>query len=275
MSTGAPPPEDPAGVPPPPAEGDGAPGPPRCVECGSPLDADQTYCLVCGTPTPLAPRIRRPRTGAWIAAALVVAGVGAGLLGWALADDDGARAATATVTTATVGTVTAPGTGTVTGVLPPDTTAFTTTDGFDTAPTDFVTTAGPATGTGTVDTTGSLPPDTGGFPDDTTDAFPDDTTDEAPPDVAEDPASDWPAGTSAWTAIIASARDGEAARDVRDEAQDQGYGAGILLSDDHPGLTPGLFVVYVGVYSARGDAVAQARRLESAFPGTYPRYISG
>jgi len=250
--------------------------PPRCAECGSPLDPDQTYCLVCGTPTPLAPRIRRSRAGAWIGAGLVVAGLGAGLLAWAVADDDDARAATATLGTATIATVTAPTTATVaTGPLPPDTSIVTTpppfttpTDGGTTTPTDFVTTAGPTTaGTGPVDTTGGLPPDGGTTTDETT------TSSVIEPPA--DPESDWPVGTSAWTAVIASASDGTAARDARAEARDRGHGAGILLSDDHAGLTPGLFVVYVGVFADRADAVAQVRRLESDYPGTYPRYISG
>jgi S-adenosylhomocysteine hydrolase len=47
--------------------------------CGCELDADQTYCLECGTATPLAPRLRRGVGGlAAVAAGLIVLGAGSG-----------------------------------------------------------------------------------------------------------------------------------------------------------------------------------------------------
>ena len=56
-----------------------------------PLDADQTYCLECGSPTPLAPAAppRPARHGGDPAAAMAVLGLGAGALAYAVSSDDG------------------------------------------------------------------------------------------------------------------------------------------------------------------------------------------
>ena len=260
-------------------------GPPRCCECDAVLDPDQTYYLECGAPTPLAPRLRR-RTGmAPLAAGLAMLGVGAGFLGFAVAADDGDGPRPATVLTAppvntTPSTIDTTGIGT--GPLPPDTTATVTTPPTDPGTsTGFVTTTSgittpppttpfPGTDTSDTGTTGTLPSDTTGLVPDETET--EDTT-EVPP-AQEDLTSDWPVGRSAWTAIVASAEDADAARQQRTRARRAGYGAGILLSDEHTGLAPGLYVVYVGVYRDRTAAVAMAARARSSFPGAYARFIS-
>jgi hypothetical protein len=255
---------------------------PACVECGSPLEPDQTYCLVCGTPTPRAPRLHRARGPGWLVLALVVLGIGAGALAWAIAaDDDGTAVVTTTptvtdVTTAPTDTV---DTGTV-GTLPSDTTGSISvpTEGTESVDTGFVTVT---SGTDTVPTdTGGLPTDTSGIPPGTTDTPPTDTsptdtgTETFPTETEEDVVSDWPVGTSGWTAVISSVGDPQEAADTRDQAVSEGVGAKILLSDDHPGLTPGLYVVYVGVFGERAAAIAQATRLRDRYPGAYARFIS-
>lgn len=72
MSAEAPPPE-----PPDPAPPEEAPEPaPICGVCGAGLEPDQTYCLECGSPTPLAPRpSRASRTGVLVAALLIAVAV--------------------------------------------------------------------------------------------------------------------------------------------------------------------------------------------------------
>lgn len=280
-------PEEPVGIPPEPETPEKPAeeaGPPRCRECDAVLDEHQTYCLECGAPTPLAPSLRRRGGMGALAAGLAVLGVGAGFLGFAVASDDGGGARPATVLTApplTTTPSTIDTTGIGTGPLPPDTTATTPTAPDTGTSTGFVTTTSgvtmptapvapfPGTDTGT-DTGGGLPPDTTGqepsVPDATTSA-------SEPPDDLE-PSSDWPPGTSAWTAVVASAEDPDAAREERSRARAAGFGAGILISDDHTNLSPGLYVVYVGVYRDRTRAVAMADRARATFPGAYARYVA-
>jgi hypothetical protein len=213
-----------------------------------------------------------------MAAGLAVLGVGAGFLGFAVAgQDDGPRERAATVSTvppadtrpATIAT-----TGIGTGPLPPDTSATVTAPPLD-----------PGTSTGFVTTTSgsTAPAPTGGvteapFPGQTgttdTGTLPPDTTGEFPSEP-EEPTSDWPFGRSAWTVVVASAEDPVAARDERTRARDAGFsGAGILISDDHPNLAPGLYVVYIGIYGQREGAVSMAGRVRGDFPGAYPRFVS-
>lgn len=259
----------------PPAAG----APPACEECGSPLTAEQTYCLVCGAPTPRAPRLRRRGSPVALVAALVVFGLGAGGLAFALTrDDGGGGAGTRPITVTGPSTTPVTGgtqTGPTTGPLPTDTT------GIVTTPTAGTTTGtGTGTGTGTETgfqtvTSGSTFPTTGS---DTSGGLPPDTSGSTGTgSITETEAtltSQWPSGESAWTAIIASARDEQAARDVRTRARDLGYKARILLSDEHPDLTPGLYVVFVGVYRDKAKAVAMVGRLRGDFAGAYPRYIT-
>lgn len=264
--------------------GEGAPdAPPTCAECGSPLTDDQTYCLVCGAPTSRAPRLRKRGSPAALVAALAVFGLGAGGLAFAVSRDDSGTSTRPVTATgpSTVPLTTGTQTGPTTGPLPTDTggivptstgTVTTSTTGTDTQ-TGFQT----VTSGSTFPTTGALPTDTGGGFTDTSDTSDTSDTGSDTGSITETEAtltSQWPTGTQAWTAIIASARDEQAARDVRSQARDLGYGARILLSDDHPDLTPGLYVVFVGVFQAKARAVAQVGRLQGDFPGAYPRYIT-
>ena len=128
-------------------------GPPRCEVCGAELDHDQTYCLECGSPSPLAPRLRRGRKGmAALAGAVAILGLGAGALAYAVADDGDSVSATNTAPTAPLipGTVPLPPeTAPTIGTLPPDTSLGTVpppvTDVPPATQTGFDTVTGPAT----------------------------------------------------------------------------------------------------------------------------------
>lgn len=259
----------------PPADAEGTPPPiPRCGVCGAELEHDQTYCLECGSPTPLAPRLRRGRRGAAIlAGAVAVLGLGAGALAYAVAEDGGGGSAatgTAPATTTSPAPVPLPPeTGPATGPLPPDTSLGTVTlPSTDTAPstgtapstaTGFETVTGPS---GTLTTTPS-----------TTDQQT--TTDEDPVTEPDTGDSDWPAGTSAWTAILASVRSESDARSAKSRVAAEGEPAGVLFSSDFPDLRSGYWVVFSGSYPDRGTAIAQATKLRPDFPGAYARRIEG
>ena len=256
---------------PPPAAEETPPPPPRCEVCGAELEHDQTYCLECGSPTPLAPRLRRGRKGmAVLAGAVAVLGLGAGALAYAVAEDDDGGLMAATITTPSApiipGTVPLPPeTGPTTGPLPPDTSLGTvtlpTTDptastGFDTVTAVTVPPTAPAT-------TSEQP------------------TTEQQPTTADDPVtepsgdSDWPAGRIAWTAILSSVRSESDARAAKARLSSSGQPAGVLLSSDYTDLRPGYWVLFSGTYDDRSAAIAQATQLRPQFPGAYARRIEG
>lgn len=255
----------------PPPEGEEAEPPtPRCAVCGAELDPDQTYCLECGSPTPLAPRIRRPKTAFILAGAMVILGLGAGALAYAVVnDDDSASGASATTPALTAPTDTMPvvplppETGPSTGPLPPDTTFTSPTDtgGLDTSGLDTsgFDTSGFDTVTGPTDT---VP---------TTEATP--TTESTPPGGSS--TGDWPAGETAWTAILSSLGSESAANAAKSKLESQGEQAGVLFSSDFPDLRPGYWVVFSGTYSTKQPAVSQATKLRGQFPGAYAREITG
>jgi hypothetical protein len=104
-------------------------------------------------------------------------------------------------------------------------------------------------------------------------------TTEPEPEPEPEPeggASDWPDGRTAWTAVLASVRDESDARAAKSRLQAADEPAGVLFSSDFPGLRPGYWVVFSGVYDARQDAIAQASRLRSpAYSESYARRITG
>ncbi len=261
-------PVEPAG--PAPVEGEGPAPELRCEVCGALLEADQTYCLECGSPTPLAPRLRRGgRNLAMLAGALAILGLGAGALAYAVSEDDDGGGATV-VTAASTATVPLvplpPETGPTTGALPPDT-SFTT----PTAPGATVPLPGATTG---FDTVTGPPVIVTAPPPATTTSDPTTTVAPPPPDPATG-ASDWPAGTTAWTAILSSVRSELDARAAKSRVAGDGQPAGVLPSSDFAELRPGYWVVFSGRYSERSAAIAQATRLRSTFPGAYARRLSG
>lgn len=267
-------------------EGEASPGedapppppPPACAVCGAELEPDQTYCLECGSPTPLAPRLRRSgRTAALLAGGMIVLGLGAGALAFAVVNDDEDEAGAATVTTSsTVPTGTLPvtplPTGPTTGSLPADTSFTTPTAPGPTTPTTpglttgtlpsttgFDTVTGPTSAPTTAPATTSAPT-TGPTPG---------TTEEA------DGSSDWPIGVTAWTAMLASTRSESDARSAKGRVAAGGDPAGVLFSSDFPDLRPGYWVVFSGSYGSRDSAIAQAVKLRPQFPTAYARRIEG
>lgn len=210
----------------------------RCGTCDARLAPDQTYCLDCGTPTEIAPRLRRNGRTAWLVGlGLVVAGIGAGALAYAVSgEDDGPRGV------ATTGSLSAPGTSS----FPADTTGLDTDFPSVSLPTDSTFTDTAPTGGTTTDV------DTGAF------------------------VSDWPSGRTAFTAIVSSVRDLAEAQGTAERVRSEtGESAGILFSTDHAGLKPGYYVVYSGVFDTRAEAVTQAKKLAGDFAGAYARQVAG
>jgi hypothetical protein len=87
--------------------------------------------------------------------------------------------------------------------------------------------------------------------------------------------SDWPAGETAWTAILSSVRSEADARAAKQRLASSGEPAGVLFSSDYAGLRPGYWVVFSGSYPDKSAAQAQARALSGRFPGAYARRIEG
>jgi hypothetical protein len=241
---------------------------PRCANCDAPLGEDQAYCLECGEPTPKAPKLRRRgRTALILAGALALLGAGAGGLAFALAT----RGTNTTTVTSplTVATGTAPlsstGTAATAGTLPTDTTltgatgtgtstALPTSTGLTTATSPSTAPTAPPTTTATAPTTTAAPTTTGGGGSATS--------------------GDWPAGKAGWTAIVASAKSKSAAEDVKRKLNATGQPAGLLFSSNYSSLRPGYWVVFSGVFDTASEAEAQARKVQSAFPGAYPRHVA-
>lgn len=262
-----------AGTPPPAV--DGTPDPePRCGVCGAELEADQTYCLECGSPTPLAPRLRRGgRNLAILAGAAAILGLGAGALAYAVTnDDEGGATVTAptAVTTATGPLVPLPPeTAPTVGTLPTDTSFTTPTAPDTTLTTPTLPTTGFDTVTGRPGTSTAPPPVTDTTPVDPVDPG---TTTSGPVDPGGD--SDWVTGDTAWTAILSSVRSETDARAAKARVAGSGQPAGVLFSSDFADLRPGYWVVFSGTYMDRGLAIAQATRLRSQFPGAYARRLT-
>lgn len=245
------------------------PGVPVCAVCGAELETDQTYCLECGSPTPLAPRLRRGgRTTLILAGAMVVLGLGAGALAYAVVQDDGGGGGSTPASTTGAPIATGPDlttplvpdTAPTTGPLPADTSV--TTPGLTTPDT-----TGTATGFDTVTGPSSVPDTSGGV---TTAPAPEPTTASA-----ADGTSDWPVGRTAWTAILASTRSESDARSAKGRVAGAGDPAGVLFSTDFTDLRPGYWVVFSGTYDSRTTAVAQAAKLRPDFPSAYARRIEG
>lgn len=209
----------------------------RCATCDARLAEDQTYCLECGTPTQIAPQLKRNGRAIWIVGVgLVLAGIGAGALAYALSGDD-----TSPRRAGTAGTLS----GSISS-LPEDTTSISGEFPSVSLPTDTTLTETTLDTTGTTETT-----DTAAF------------------------VSDWPSGRTAFTAILSSVRDLAEAQATAERVRGTGESAGILFSTDHAGLSPGYYVVYSGVFDTRAEAVTQADKLASDYPGANPRRIVG
>jgi hypothetical protein len=81
-------------------------------------------------------------------------------------------------------------------------------------------------------------------------------------------AGGWPRGLSAWTVVIATlAKHGHpraAAERRARAASSPGLPAKVLDSSQHPRLRRGLWIVFVGRYPSRAQALRAARRVQAA-----------
>ena len=223
---------------------------PHCQECDAPLDPDQRYCLQCGAPTAKAPRLATGKGARIIALALVLLAIGTGALAVAVSRESSSAAtksgSTPAGTTSPTGT-----TSTSTG-----TSSTGTGSGFETV-TSGTTTSTPTTSTPTSTPTTSTP----------TTSTPTTST------PTTSTTASWPAGTQAWTVILASATSQATAESIAAKATGDGLSAGVLYSSAYSTLTPGYWVVFSGTYSTSSAAQAAATSAHGSFPGANARFI--
>jgi hypothetical protein len=85
----------------------------------------------------------------------------------------------------------------------------------------------------------------------------------------------WPAGTAAYTVVLSEAPDETTARTHATAAVTGGVPAGVLDSDAYPTLDPGLWIIFVGRFETRAEAVEEAARYVSAgFPNAEAAFVS-
>jgi hypothetical protein len=86
--------------------------------------------------------------------------------------------------------------------------------------------------------------------------------------------SSWPAGKTAWTVILFSARSKGDAESKARQASGRGIQAGVLNSSDYSSLRHGYWVAFAGQYGSSGEAASAAKRDASqGFGGAYPRLV--
>jgi len=88
--------------------------------------------------------------------------------------------------------------------------------------------------------------------------------------------ADWPAGLSAWTVIVASETDRNAAQAKADRASSGFDGpTGVLRSDDFESLRAGYWVAFAGQFDTRGQTTSARRTMQRlGFADAYPKYVS-
>lgn len=91
-----------------------------------------------------------------------------------------------------------------------------------------------------------------------------------PTDVAA-----WPAGTAAYTVVLAESPDETTARARATAAVGGGIPVGVLDSDSYPTLEPGRWLLFVGRYDTRAEAAEEAARYVAAgFPDAEAAFVS-
>jgi hypothetical protein len=96
------------------------------------------------------------------------------------------------------------------------------------------------------------------------------TSADKPTAVAE-----WPAGTSAYTVVLAETPEEATARARATAAVANGVPAGVLDADAYPTLEPGVWVLFAGRYETRAEAAERATRYAAAgFPDAEPAFVS-
>lgn len=216
---------------------------PHCSECNAALDPDQRYCLECGAPTSRAPRLATGNGARIVALALILLAVGTGALAVAVTRENHSSN-TGGSGTSTTGTSTTATTGTQTGFE-------TVTSGTSSIPSSST----PTSSTPTSSTPTSSTPTT------------------STPTTSTPTASSWPAGTQAWTVILASETSQADADNIAASATSDGLSAGVLYSSAVPTLSPGYWVVFSGQYATSAAAEAAAESARSDFPDAAAHYI--
>jgi hypothetical protein len=85
----------------------------------------------------------------------------------------------------------------------------------------------------------------------------------------------WPAGTSAYTVVLAETPDETTARARANAAVAGGVPAGVLHSDDYPSLDPGTWLIFAGQFETRVEAEDEATRFVAAgFPDAEAVFVS-
>jgi hypothetical protein len=225
----------------------GAANRPLCPRCGTPHEANQEYCLECGLRLPveasgLVPRLGRAwrRNVGWYPGDWVWPSLLALLIA-ALAGIGAAAFVSHDQKRADYVTGTSPFGAPPTTIAPPERTTTTLT--------------APATQTGTQPT---------------------------PPEQTHAPApalTEWPAGKSGWTVVLASlpTANGRAFALAQARAAEHSglQAVGIIDSSKYASLHPGYYVLFSGVYTSFDDANTAATTAQSrGFRRAYPRRIT-
>jgi hypothetical protein len=85
----------------------------------------------------------------------------------------------------------------------------------------------------------------------------------------------WPAGTTAYTVVLAETPDETTARARATAAVEGGVPAGVLDSDAYPTLDPGTWVLFTGRFDTRAEAAEEATRYGAAgFPEAEAAFVS-
>jgi hypothetical protein len=227
---------------PPPA----APPERRCRRCGSALGPDQEWCLACGAATSTriaAPRgWRVPIALAALLAALAIAAAVLAIVQLSRGPEKVAQATPTPTPAPIVSATPAPAAPTPQQAVPSPTPV----------PGASVTPGATAVPGATPSPAASATPGASGA------SFP-----------------DWPAGRSAWTIVLESARTRPAAERIGGSLRAQGDSVGILRSADHPSLRKGYWVVFSGQFSSRKAAEDALAALPAKRPGAYVRRVTG
>jgi septal ring-binding cell division protein DamX len=244
----------------PPPEQPPAHRPDACPNCGAPLPPGQDWCLNCGAPA----RTRIAGTPNWrlpvalVGVLIVLLGAAVAVAFVQLSDDskdvgktDSVASAPTTTTPTIQTTPTEPG-ETTTPTVPGTTTP---------------TTPGSATPAVPTTTTPTIPEATGGSGEAGTPHRP--APKPAPAKIAS-----WPAGRTAYTAVLMSASSKSEADAKARSLANRGVDVGVLHSNDFSSLEPGYWVVFSGHYPGLAPAQAAAQRLAGqGAPGAYGRQV--
>jgi hypothetical protein len=213
-----------------------------CPRCGAPYEADQEYCLDCGSrlppPAAFAPNIAsfwRRRSGGprrpWVGPVLVGLLIAAAMTGIAILIARGTDSEAGNILIATGAT------------------------GFAQPTTETLTAPETETATETTPTTTAARP-------------------TPPPRTLVE----WPPSQSGYTVVIASlpATGGraQALRKAREALRNGLREVGVLDSGEFSSLHPGYYVVFSGIYDNQRDAIRAAPRVQDLYPVAYLRQIS-